>query len=962
MKRLGLLIGAMMCVMGLRAECPEGFTDKVDATQYLTDIQLDLKTGVLTFTDNFMADQELTRDYNVYFYRSNGECPFYYDSEYGVYEYGQYNQFLILNAQTSNHFCHCTGGQRTYPIESIVNKVKASGYTSVYMAIKPVYYTTDPVSGTMFGKTYYYKEETEIKKHLWLVNGVNMSIPTISGLGITLPDNAHFEQDMNVRVDMTCMHRCSFILSWSSDGTSWGFIESAIIEAYEAKNGAFRNITFSPTSKNLQHLYFRLEVWDLVSDYKQTFYTTDPLAILYPLDNKGVMWYKKGEKVEIPYEECKDIQISSEKYVETEHKKDGVVLTMPGCKVDISHITSRYTVTFYNADGSLWDTQEVACGEDAQTPANTPKLGKYTFIGWDKDYTNVQKDLKVFAKYDLGGDYYLMPSLYEHKNEVYEYYGFKDNETRVMVGDVLTYKIGMLAVADATLYYETAQWNNSEQKWIWGDGKKIADYVYVPSNPERLFDSPEIQVCYDKNTEFIHPYEYRFAVRFYMMLAGQKVYSDPFEYDVFYPLTIQTADKSDVMAESNAGYYHVGWYLEFPARYNDTLRVYNWNGAGGKCFQYSPSVPNDIDENGNAYFLAPGEKTTITLSTSKYAVLFDEAFPTKPYDFSAEGLGKYNVYYAEVVTCGEGVQNVPEDPKSDGQIFKGWYNNSPDTYADDDYMHIPAVGTPYITFSAKWEDVPDVQKFTVRFYGKDGNPLLDTQTIDEGQNATPPTPPTVDGWHFVEWDKPYTTITANTDITAIYGEDSKIWTVTYYDEDGTTKLGDEQVEDKMPANGLKLYKEGGTFLYWQDMATDKKADLSSITADMNVKAVFEWPTPPPTPETQYYKVTLVAEHGKITVEEDDIDLDKVKENTVLHFTAKPDEGYLFKEWNGYNPETGLKVTANKTVEAIFEKKPEQGIEEVKSEELRVKSQKFIIDGRLYILRDGKTYSILGMMK
>ena len=842
------LFAALACAGVTLAECPEGFTDKVDATQYLTDIKLDLETGELTFKDNFMADQELTRDYNVYFYRPNGECPFYYDSENGIYEYGRYNQFMILNAQTYNKFCHCTGGPRVYFIGSIVDKVLASGYSTVYMAIKPNYYLEDPISGAMFGKTYYYNEDPLNEKHLWLVNGIYVTFPTISNLGIKLPDNAHYKQDMNVRVDMTCMNRCSYILSWSDNGTSWGFIEGAVIEAYEAKNGAFRNITFRPTSKNMKHLYFRLEVWDLVTDYKQTFTTEKPLSILYPLDYGGIMWYEMGEEVPISYEDCKDIQISSESYAETEFKGKRLVVTMPGCKVNVSFVTSRYTVKFYNADYSLWDTQEVACGEDAQTPANKPQLGGYKFIGWDKDYTNVHKDLKVFAKYDLGGDYYLMPSQYEHKNEVYEYYGFKDNETRVMVGDVLNYKIGMLAVADATLYYQTAQWNNSEKKWIWGDGKKVADYVYNPANPEKLFDSPDIQVCYDKNTDYIHPYEYRFAVRFYMITAGQKVYSDPFEYDVFYPLTIKTADGSDVMAESNAGYYHIGWYMEFPARANDTLRVYNLGGAGGKCFQFSPSVPNDIDDNGNAYFLAPGDKQTITVSVAKEAVVFEVPGQGKE-EYKTYGS---SAYYVEEVPCGGQVEHMPEDPQEAGYVFAGWKSWDDTEYPDDAYLHVPA-GQTVIGFTAQWTDIPAAEQYTVRFYGKDGSPLLVTQTVDAGQNATPPAPPAVEGWHFVGWDKPYTTITANTDITAIYGEDSKNWTVTYYDEDGKTKVGEEAVADKMPANGLKLYKDGAEFLGWKDMATDTEANLSSVIADMKVKAVFKWNTPPPTPDPEHEK-------------------------------------------------------------------------------------------------------------
>ncbi len=48
-----VLIMALMLGAGstLYAACPEGYTDHVDATQYLTDFQLNTETGDLTFND-----------------------------------------------------------------------------------------------------------------------------------------------------------------------------------------------------------------------------------------------------------------------------------------------------------------------------------------------------------------------------------------------------------------------------------------------------------------------------------------------------------------------------------------------------------------------------------------------------------------------------------------------------------------------------------------------------------------------------------------------------------------------------------------------------------------------------------------------------------------------------------------------------------------------------------------------
>ena len=181
----------------------------------------------------------------------------------------------------------------------------------------------------------------------------------------------------------------------------------------------------------------------------------------------------------------------------------------------------------------------------------------------------------------------------------------------------------------------------------------------------------------------------------------------------------------------------------------------------------------------------------------------------------------------------------------------------------------------------------------------------------------------------------------------MYGQ-NKFWTVTYYDADGTTKLGEETVADGMSAKGTPVTKEGNTFLGWFDM-NNQPADFSKISADMSVKAKWE-------KEIHYFKVTLVAEHGKITVKETGINLAKVEENTLLHLTATPDEGYLFKEWQNYDPEKGLTVTADVTVTAVFEEES-QGLESIQPSAVSI--QKVLIDGQLYLMHEGQMYDVRG---
>lgn len=60
-----------------------------------------------------------------------------------------------------------------------------------------------------------------------------------------------------------------------------------------------------------------------------------------------------------------------------------------------------YTVTFKNPDGTVLKKDKVKEGESAITPINPPKRAGYVFVGWDKDFTNVQSDLEVTAVYEI---------------------------------------------------------------------------------------------------------------------------------------------------------------------------------------------------------------------------------------------------------------------------------------------------------------------------------------------------------------------------------------------------------------------------------------------------------------------------------------------------------------------------------------------------------------------------------
>ena len=66
---------------------------------------------------------------------------------------------------------------------------------------------------------------------------------------------------------------------------------------------------------------------------------------------------------------------------------------------------STFTVNFYNGDGSIMKTETVKFGKNATAPTTKPSKADdneytYTYIGWDKTFTNVTSNLDVHASFN----------------------------------------------------------------------------------------------------------------------------------------------------------------------------------------------------------------------------------------------------------------------------------------------------------------------------------------------------------------------------------------------------------------------------------------------------------------------------------------------------------------------------------------------------------------------------------
>ena len=827
-----------------------------DDIVYLQNIQFDVNTFTFTFNDTYQPGVVLDREYHIKAYKlKDGEVD-YLDEVRRELSYGIWATFNAHFSVDNSVGGNISSTQRpwAHTIQSSVEEyLYAQGIMDVRFIIHP-YYSLEG-EGSL---TSYYGKHNE-KPY----NYIDVSLPRVRSNNISAPATAKYGQQFSITGKFRAVSQTTWNIQESTDGVKWDTKKAGSVTADQARAGVDVEYHRVMTDQSVGKLYFRLALRDKTTGIVEYSEPTE-MEIQYPfqLNNTPVVWKAMDEEFYIPkLPDCSAYKISSNLGLDMKDEGSYYSCTMPGCPTYVWEETPTYTVTFMDADYTELSTQEVTCGDDAiapELPSQAPARvkgqaqGGLIFDRWSADYTNVHKQLKVFAKYSLEGNYTFKAEQSAHTNSVHPM-GFTGDEGRAMVGDSLTYQATITMPTTATLYYETCSRNadGSWTNWTAPTNNSVGSYTVeaVTAGQPKVF-TQTVPVEYVSNY-YEQAWSHGFAFRFYVMCAGEHIYSEPFEYDVYYPTSI----RSRIASEKNGGQYEVLLATDIAAntgcfvidssclgaRYNDTVRIARPYG-GGACVIFTrvnhPDRPleSGIDDNGLAYFIAPGESEIIDVTVKRYAVVFDNVpGQSQQFDFSAEGFGKYNAYYAQVANCGSQVL-APEEPTVEGYIFKGWEawdsNN-----ANDAYLHIPSVSDSYLGFSAVWEALPTPPNYTVSFEDYDGTPLK-SESVEQGENATPPAAPARAAHHFTGWDKSYTTVTENRTLVAQYGEDEVTWTVTYKNWDNSD-LGTETVNDGEAAQGVIATREGYTLTGWVDNTTGDPVDLTHVTADITVKATFE---------------------------------------------------------------------------------------------------------------------------
>ena len=248
-------------------------------------------------------------------------------------------------------------------------------------------------------------------------------------------------------------------------------------------------------------------------------------------------------------------------------------------------------------------------------------------------------------------------------------------------------------------------------------------------------------------------------------------------------------------------------------------------------------------------------------------------------------------------------------------------------------LYVPAEYIGTYSNTLWWEDFKEIRAldadYVVTFLDWDGTTLA-TAGVAAGQAATVPADPVREGYTFIGWDSDFSCVIEDMTVTAQYQINR--YGVRFYDWDDTllkTDSVDYQSAATAPADPVR---EGYTFIGW-----DK--DFSSITADLDVHAQYE--------------AGADKEFEVIFSDQDDNELSA--QSVTLRVPLAPViEGFTFLYWKTID----ARVDDVITLQAVYESNSPTAAPEVYVNPANP-AQKLIRNGQVYILKDNKTYTIMG---
>ncbi len=363
----------------------------------------------------------------------------------------------------------------------------------------------------------------------------------------------------------------------------------------------------------------------------------------------------------------------------------------------------EYTVTFVDYNGDVVSSSTVEEGSAAVAP-ETPTREGYTFIGWDKDFSNITADTTVTAQYKIN-----------------------------------TYSVTFVDYDGSVISAQTVEYG--------------ADAISpaIPSREGYAFNG------WDK--EFTNITADTTVTAQYLANAFTVTFVD-YDGTVLFAKAIEFGNAA-VAPETPAreGYTFIGWDKDFSyvtenmtvtAQYKIntyTVTFVNYDGSviSTETVEYGNAAiaPENPTREGYTFIGWDKDFSNITADTTVTAQYKINTYSVTFVDYDGSVISTKTVEY------GENAQ-VPANPTREGYTFIGWDKE------------LTAIKTD-LTVTAQYK----VATFTVKFVDYNGT-LLSTQTVEYGKSAQAPENPSQEGYNFVGWDKLFYEVKSDMTVTAVY--------------------------------------------------------------------------------------------------------------------------------------------------------------------------------------------------
>ncbi len=478
-------------------------------------------------------------------------------------------------------------------------------------------------------------------------------------------------------------------------------------------------------------------------------------------------------------------------------------------KLEVIYDPDRYTVTFFNWDGTVLQTDIVMEGKAASYTGATPtKQGdaqySYVFKGWDKSFTNVQSTLDIYAQFTQTTNKYTVT--------------FKNYDGTVLKTQEVAY--GSAATAPST-----------------PTKPSTAQYSYTFSGWDKTFNNITGNLTVTAQyTQSVRSYTVKFVNWDGTQLKSQTVEYGKAATAPSNPTRPATAQYTYTFTGWDKAFNNITGDLTVTAQYSSTVNKYtvkfvNWDGTQLKSETVAygsaataPSNPTRPADAQYTYTFSGWDKAfnnitgnlTVTAqystTTNKYTVTFQNWDGTK--------------LTSQLVEYGKSASYTGSTPTKQGDAqysytFSGW---------DKDFSKI----TGNLTVTAQFTQTTN--KYTVTFKNYDGK-VLKEQSVEYGKGATAPTTtPTRPAdaqytYTFTGWDKDFSKITGNLTVTAQYGTTVNKYTVTFKDYNGTVLSTQSIAYGSGATAPTNPTRKGYEFTGW-----DK--DFSNITGALTVTAQY----------------------------------------------------------------------------------------------------------------------------